>query len=158
MMIYIIRHGKAQDHSPSGLDRDRKLKKKGHRQGEAIGEYLRDTESVPEIVVSSPYVRARETALAICDALEKESQIDDRLVADRSLSDMLDVLIDLQGAKSVAIVSHNPNCSRMVSLLTQGISATPNGHRTGEVVAIEVDGDELVGQGRLIDRFRLESD
>lgn len=157
MIVYVIRHGKAHDSSESGLDRDRPLRKKGHKQSEAIGEFLKNSEQTPEIVVASPYLRARETAGAIWDALEQEPQIDDRLSADRSLSDMLDVVIDLQGADSVAIVSHNPNCARLVSLLTHGLSAIPGGHRTGEVAVIEVTGTSFVGEGELITKYRLES-
>jgi len=156
MFIYIIRHGKAQDHSTSDRDEDRMLKKKGHRQGEAIGAYLADHEHPPMMVLSSPLIRARETAGPIWKALGQQEQVDDRLGTDRSLSDALDVLVDAQGADAIAIVGHNPTCARLVSLLTSGLSAAPRSHRTGEVFMIKVEDSDLVGNGILVEQFRLE--
>ena len=156
MLIYIIRHGKAQDTSESGLDRDRALRNKGHKQAQAIGTYLSEREDGPVFVLASPYLRAQETAKWIWEAMEQDEQTDDRLSAERGLSDALDVLIDLQGADSVAIVGHNPTCERLVGLLTQGLNPNPMGHRTGEVAVVRVQGSELVGQGELIERFRLD--
>lgn len=156
MLIYIIRHGKAQDSSESGRDEDRMLKKKGFRQAEAIGVYLGAHECPPEMVLCSPLIRARETAGPIWEALGQEEQVDDRLGTDRSLSDALDVLIDARGAKAIAIVGHNPTCARLVSLLTLGLSGAAASHRTGELAVVKIEGTELVGSGRLVEQYRLE--
>ncbi len=155
MLIYIIRHGQAHNSSESGLDRDRALHDTGHRQAQAIGAYLREREDGPLLLIASPFRRAQETAKWIWEAMEQEEQSDDRLSADRGLTEALDVLIAQQGAESVAIVGHNPTCERLVGVLTQGLNPTPMGHRTGEVAVVRVVGSELVGQGELVERFRL---
>ncbi len=156
MDIYVIRHGKAEEDSNSGLDRDRVLRPKGHRQAQWLAETIVGREAKPELVLSSPYPRARETAEPIWEALGMEAQIDDRLGADRSLSDMMDVLNDAKGSGCVAIVSHNPNCARIVSTLCNGLTTMPGSHRTGELAHVEVEGSELVGGGTLIERLRME--
>jgi phosphohistidine phosphatase len=157
MLIYIIRHGKAEDSSDSGRDEDRMLKKKGHRQAEAIASHLHDCAVPPAMVLASPYTRAVETAAPIWAKLKQLEQIDDRLAAHRSLSDSIDVLIDSQGAESVAIVGHNPTCARLVSTLTRGLTSMPSDHRTGEMVILEAEETELIGNCDLIQRFRLDS-
>lgn len=156
MDIYMIRHGKAEEDSQTGLDRDRVLKKKGHKQAQWIAENLLQREPRPTLVLSSPYPRARETAEPIWAALEMEPQIDDRLGAERSLSDAIDVLIDSRGSGCVAIIGHNPTCARLVSALCNGLTTMPGGHRTGEVAHVRIEGDELIGGGKLIDRLRME--
>jgi len=155
MDIYVIRHGKAEEDSESGLDRDRVLRGKGHKQAQWLANEIANRDRKPELVLSSPYPRARETAGYIWDALGMEAQIDDRLGAERSLSDMLDVLEDARGSGSVAIVSHNPNCARIVSTLCNGLMTMPGAHRTGELVHVQVEGSELVGNGKLFGRLRL---
>lgn len=155
MHVYVIRHGKAEQDSETGLDRDRVLKGKGHKQARWLADTISASDVRPELVLSSPYPRARETAEPIWDVLGMDAQIDDRLGAERSLSDMLDVLLDARGSSCVAIVSHNPNCARVVSTLCNGLLTMPGGHRTGELAHVLVDDSELIGTGELIDRLRM---
>lgn len=156
MLIYIIRHGKAEDSSSSGADSDRELRKKGHKQAEAIARQLVECAVPPEMVLSSPYIRAMQTAGPIWAALGQMEQVDDRLGADRTLSDALDVLTDSAGSQSIAIVGHNPTCARLVSTLTNGLTTIPGGHRTGEMAIIKSDSSELIGNCALVRRFRLD--
>ena len=155
MDVYVIRHGKAEDQSESGLDRDRALRKKGRRQSEWLGEWISGGAELPAMVLASPYVRAQQTGEAIWRRLGMEAQTDDRLGAERSLSDVIDVLRDARGVGCVALVGHNPNCARLVSALCRGLTAMPGGHRTGELAHVRVDGDGLIGDGTLIERVRM---
>lgn len=158
MLIYVMRHGKAEAESESGRDEDRVLKKKGHKQAQWLAQTLAAGSHTPALVLSSPYARARETATPIWEALAQQPQIDDRLGADRFLSDALDVLIDSRGAGVVALVGHNPTCAQLVSTLCNGLATMPGGHRTGEMALVRVEGDELIGQGELIGRLRMDGE
>jgi phosphohistidine phosphatase len=158
MDIYVIRHGKAEDNSATGLDRDRVLRKKGHKQAAWIADVLAQRDPRPKLVLSSPYVRAMETAEPIWAAIGMQAQVDDRLGAERSMSDALDVLLDARGSGCVALVGHNPNCARLVSTLCNGLTTMPGGHRTGELAHIRIESDELIGGGVLIERLRMGDD
>ncbi len=155
MHIYVIRHGKAEEDSGSGLDRDRVLRKKGHRQAEWLARVLTEREPVPKLVLCSPYERAMETAEPIWAAIGMQAQIDDRLGADRSLSDAIDVLLDARGSGCVAIIGHNPTCAQLVSTLCNGLTTMPGGHRTGEMAHVQIEADELIGGGVLVERLRM---
>jgi 2,3-bisphosphoglycerate-dependent phosphoglycerate mutase len=67
----------------AGRESDVSLSALGRTQAEALGHWLRDTISVPDVVVTSPYARARETAeLAVAAAewkLERAIVLDERL-------------------------------------------------------------------------------
>jgi len=67
MQLILLRHGKAEDRHPEG-DRFRALVEKGHAQARRAGELLKAATGLPDIVLTSPLVRARQTAEAFCEA------------------------------------------------------------------------------------------
>jgi len=67
MELILLRHGKAEDRHPEG-DRFRALVEKGYVQARRGGELLKAANGVPDIVLTSPLVRARQTAEAFCEA------------------------------------------------------------------------------------------
>lgn len=155
MLIYIIRHGDAHHQSNTGRDRDRTLTETGHQQAKALGEFLANCESKPQLVIASPYIRAQETANAIWNALAQDQHTDDRLGADQATSEMLSVVNDHQHLETIAIVSHMPTVAEFESLLIQGPASGNTPFMTGELKAVRIDGDELIGHGTLIERYRL---
>lgn len=156
MLLYIVRHAKAENNAPSGCDADRPLRRRGHRQAEALATYFAGEITSPAIVLASPYLRARETAEHIWTALDLLPQLDDRLAAHRSLEDYLDVIADLSGAPSAVVVGHNPLCARLVAVLTGGPTAEPVRHETARAIAVDLDPTNPVGSGRFIASFRPE--
>lgn len=155
MLIYIIRHGDAHHRSGTGRDRDRTLTDKGHQQARAVGEFLASCKKAPEMVIASPYTRAQETANAIWDALAQDHHTDDRLGADRGLCEMLSVASDHLHVQTLGIVSHMPTVAEFESLLIQGPASGCIPFSTGELKAVEIVGDELIGHGTLIERYRM---
>ncbi len=66
MDLYILRHADAVDRAPS--DALRELTPKGHAQAERVAGFLKSPDRRPDIVLTSPFVRARQTAAAIAKA------------------------------------------------------------------------------------------
>jgi phosphohistidine phosphatase len=62
MEIYLLRHGIAEDQSPSGADADRRLTAEGREKLERVLERARGAKVEPSLIVTSPLVRAVETA------------------------------------------------------------------------------------------------
>lgn len=156
MIVYIIRHGQAENQSDSGRDADRNLTELGREQAGAISQYLaRPDTQTPTRVFASPYTRTRQTAGAIWKALDHPEQIDDRLAATRSVSDLLSVIPDMD-LPAIAMVSHNPIVSRAVDVLLAGPSAQHTcSMRPGQLIALRVDRPDLVGTAELVAQFRL---
>ncbi len=156
MIVYIIRHGKAEQDSDTGLDRDRNLAYKGHKQSIAIAEFLSSAQiDRPDAVLASPYNRTMQTASHIWNELDLPEQIEDRLAATQSVSDLIDVIRD-SGNNTIALVSHNPTVSRAVDVLIQGPSAPYEcSMRTGELIALKLDPSNPVGSATRINHFRL---
>lgn len=156
MIVYLIRHGQAEDVSESGRDADRVLVHKGHEQAAAIAEFLSDpAQSPPTILLASPYTRTTQTATPIWNALGQSPQHDNRLAAERSAADIIAV-IEESDAQVLALVSHNPMISRAADILVGGPSAQRlHSMLPGQLYCFRVDGDHPIGTGKLVAEFRM---
>ena len=77
MNILVVRHAQPADESESGGHGDPPLSEVGHRQARAIADYLRHEEV--DHVVSSPLLRARQTAEPFCELVGITLEFDDDL-------------------------------------------------------------------------------
>lgn len=114
-MIYLLRHGDAE--AGNGNDAARRLTPKGERQAEAAGRALAALGAGIEACLTSPKVRAAETARLACDALGLEPEIAEELRGGR-----FDSLGLSAGRGDVLLVGHEPDFSGEVARLT-GASA-----------------------------------
>ena len=113
MRLFLARHAKA---APGHPDELRPLTPEGHEQARVLGERL--AVHAPELVVSSPLLRARETAAAIAKAAGVELRIDDRLAPGAGVEELLAAI---DGATKVAVVvGHQPDCSEIAEALGAG--------------------------------------
>jgi phosphohistidine phosphatase len=111
--VYLCRHAKAAPGEPDDL---RGLTGKGLRQAEALGERLAALASPPALVLSSPLVRARQTAEAIASATGAPLEIESRLAPGATILDLREALAGRAGP--VATVGHQPDCSEIAFAVT----------------------------------------
>ena len=72
MRLYIVRHGIAFPHGTPGMaEDDRPLTKEGIRKMQQTAKGLRAIDCVPDVILSSPLPRARQTAEIVLEALGK---------------------------------------------------------------------------------------
>ncbi len=156
MIVYLIRHGQAENQSDSGRDADRNLTDLGHRQAQAIAMFLADPDSEsPVRVLASPYSRTQQTASAIWNAMDHPKQSEERLAAHKSVPDILEVITDTP-VPVLAVISHNPIISRTADVLSAG-PAAPNLYsmQPGQLIALKIDQSNPLGSAQLITQFRL---
>ena len=75
-MIWLLRHGEAEDGSP---DAERKLTEKGERQSRVAGAALKKLGVKPDACLASPKVRAADTAKLACEPLAVNVQLEPKL-------------------------------------------------------------------------------
>lgn len=118
--VLILRHGKAEKSDGELPDRDRRLLPRGRQQCESMARQLVDGGYPPDYVLSSPALRARETAGRTIDAtgLGIPVQGDERLY-DATPRSYLSILQDLpEGVERVLVVGHNPTVEEFVEHAT----------------------------------------
>jgi len=111
--LFLVRHAHSDPGQPDEL---RPLSTRGRQQARELGERLAPAE--PELVLTSPLLRARETAAAIAKAADVEVRVDERLAPGATAED---VLAAIEGAgEAVVAVGHQPDCSEVASALGAG--------------------------------------
>jgi phosphohistidine phosphatase len=123
MDVYIMRHGIAEEAGASGLDRDRELTAEGRERSSQAGKALRKLGVKLDLVLSSPYPRAWETARLVAEEVTggKHLQKCEALASGQSRSDALAELRKCAKAhSSILAVGHEPDLSQMISLLLSG--------------------------------------
>ncbi len=116
--LYFLRHADAGDPLAwPGPDEDRPLSAKGERQAERVARLLASVASRPDTVVSSPKLRAFQTARIVAAEIGVEVVISDRLAAGLDVAS-LDALVEEAGfPERPLLVGHDPDFSATVSAL-----------------------------------------
>lgn len=122
MRLYLFRHATAAPHGSSAQDADRPLTEGGHEEAQGVSHGLKRLGIAPTVILTSSYVRARETAqhaaevlgagipMKVLDALEPES-------APRRMSLALKPFAD---QTHVLCVGHEPHLSAWIAELVSG--------------------------------------
>jgi phosphohistidine phosphatase len=112
MRFVIVRHAEAAAGEPDEL---RPLTARGREQARALGRRLRAEGLVPDAVVTSPLLRARETAAALALG---EPRVDGRLAPGATPAAIRDAAAGC--GETVLVVGHQPDCGRAVAELSGG--------------------------------------
>ena len=115
MRVYLVRHGQAEPGNPDDL---RRLTPRGREQARLLATHLGAEGASPDAVVSSPLLRARETADEVARALGVRAEVDERL-APGATADDVRAAIAGRGF-TVVLVGHEPDCGRVAAELGGG--------------------------------------
>lgn len=115
--LYLLRHAHAGNAANwTGADADRPLSARGRDQAKRLGVLLAGRGVVPDTIVSSPKLRARQTANLVADALGVGVATDD-LLAEGFELDTLAGLMAGVGGTSLMLVGHDPDFSDLLATL-----------------------------------------
>ncbi|MGH2467927.1 MAG: SixA phosphatase family protein [Candidatus Limnocylindrales bacterium] len=116
--LHLLRHADAGDPLAwPGPDAERPLTKRGMRQAERLAGLLLAAGFEPDVLVSSPYRRATQTARRLGTALGLEVVVDDRLAGRLDLPTVDGLLDDLGRPGRPVLVGHDPDFSTLVAVL-----------------------------------------
>lgn len=114
MDLIILRHGKAEDSSMDG-DFSRALVEKGREQARRAAKLLKSAGVLPDIVLTSPLLRARQTADEFCTAAGIPGAVIQGWLACGMAPDAaIRELVAFRDFKRVAIVGHEPDFSHLI--------------------------------------------
>jgi phosphohistidine phosphatase len=141
--LWFLRHGEAEPHD-ARPDFDRRLTERGEQQSRAAGRALAALGLSFQLVVTSPRVRALDTARLACEAVGCEPIADDRLGSGFDVDAALELAAAAGEAKRVLFVGHNPDFVEIVGDLTGatidlkkgGIAAVRRHGRRGELIVL----------------------
>ncbi len=125
MNLYILRHGLAVEQGTAGYanDADRPLTSKGERKLSLIAEAMEGLGLSFDLILSSPYKRARQTAEIVAEVLKacKKVELSPTLEPGGSTKELIEVLKSMKPVPGeVMLVGHEPYLSTLISLLLSG--------------------------------------
>ena len=125
MNLYILRHGIAVEPGTRGYekDADRPLTPEGERKLSQIAEAMEALDLTFDLILSSPYLRARQTAEIVTEEFKaaKKLELSDSLTPGGSTKKLVELLNHLQPPpENVLLVGHEPHLSTLISLLVFG--------------------------------------
>lgn len=141
MLLYVLRHGLAEDRPEHGGDFERKLTERGRERLVAEAAGLRALGVGPDVILASPLPRAAETAAIVAAGLEKKPEVreTEALAPGISTVETLRALDPLRSADEVMVVGHEPGLGRLIAQLLTGSPAGLSVRlKKGGCVAVEV--------------------
>jgi len=122
VQLYFIRHGIAENPSPQKADFDRELSAHGAKELEKAARRLKEIGFHPDLLVTSPLVRARQTAQILAKGLklEKRLVVDPRLDPGLDVAKLRAVIAEHAEADNFAFVGHEPSLSEVIADLIGG--------------------------------------
>jgi len=146
--LYFLRHADAGDPEKwTRPDAERPLSSKGKKQTEHLAWFLESTGFRPDAILTSPKVRAEQTARPIADRLDVKLTIEPRLGQPLDLTTLDLILADAGDPERVVVAGHDPDFSDLVVELT-GLRDFEM--KKGAFLRIDVDRPLEPGTGRLV--------
>jgi phosphohistidine phosphatase len=150
MKLYLVRHAVAIERSGTTPDASRYLTPQGRSAFRKIVRRVRKAGIAPEVIFTSPLLRAVQTAEILAERLKHEGPV----VVASELSPGFDeralrsLLADAGGLAEAAFVGHEPDLGDLAATLL----SLPGGFplRKGAVVALEVEGSAKRGAGKFL--------
>jgi phosphohistidine phosphatase len=118
--LFVLRHAKSSWKDKELSDFDRPLKPQGREAAETMGAFFKRKRIHPDLILSSPAVRAKETIGIILESAKLTGQLhfDDRIY-EASANRLLEVVNQIQtDVRSALIVGHNPGLEELIALCT----------------------------------------
>ena len=119
MELWLLRHAEPEERAESGKDEDRRLTAAGLAQARAAGRGIAAVSDGLRLVLTSPYLRARQTAEPVARALHVALRATSALEPDRDPGAVLSE-IEATGEESLLLVGHAPLLGHLLGLLITG--------------------------------------
>jgi len=125
--LLLMRHGKSSWKDETLSDHERPLKKRGRRDAKRIAMEMINHDLIPELILSSTAIRAKETVKAILSVLDEKIPVEfSRELYMAEPEDFVEILSALSNDLNVVmLVGHNPGMEAYLQIIDGNIEAMP---------------------------------
>lgn len=125
--LYILRHAKSSWSTANMADFERPLNERGIKAAPFMGKTMAANDFLPDLILSSPAERARQTALLVRKAgrMQAEIRYDERIYEASPLR-LMEIVSELDNEiESVLLIGHNPGLEGLIKFLTDKLEPMP---------------------------------
>ena len=145
--LHFLRHAHAGDPAAwPGPDEARPLSDKGEKQADRLATFLAGVRFAPDAIITSPKIRAKQTAEAVAEHLGIAITIDERLAGSLDVDVLERILTDAGDPARPVLSGHDPDFSELVALLA-GAGEIPM--KKGALARIDIERPLEAGTGTL---------
>jgi phosphohistidine phosphatase len=142
--LYFLRHGIAVERGTPGFksDAERPLTLKGKRQLRQTAAAMRNLDLQFQLILSSPFTRARQTAEVVAKSLKLKKRLafSDELTPDGDSKALIRQINELKPApESILLIGHEPYLSCLISVLATGGTDLMMDLKKGGLCKLEVE-------------------
>ena len=121
LYLYIMRHAKSDWSGPQISDFERPINKRGTRNAIRVGQWMNENNHIPQKIISSPALRAKETIELVTEQISKFN-LEDLTYEDELYLAGFTQLIEFintfkDKVQSLMLVGHNPGIENLVNYL-----------------------------------------
>lgn len=142
MKLYLVRHAIAEDVGTDYEDDSlRPLTEKGREKMQKIAHALKTLGVSPDLIISSPFVRASQTAAVLAKVFKYKEEIiySDFLVPMGQPNDMIGEINEKYSVDELMLVGHEPNLSSLAGVLLASSPEISINLKKGGVCCLSVD-------------------
>jgi phosphohistidine phosphatase len=141
MELYLLRHGIAEDAAPGGRDADRALTAEGKKKLRELLRVAAGADVRPSMIVTSPYRRARETAVIAAKALGYKDELleANALVPHAHIHELWEEVKIHRQESQLLLVSHEPLLSMAAAFLLRAAEMRID-FKKGALMRIDLEG------------------
>jgi phosphohistidine phosphatase len=125
--ILLMRHAKSSWDGKEKDDRDRPISKRGKKNTENIAEMLKEEKLIPDLILASAAVRARQTAEVVIDELKYHGDI--CYINKLYMGEVEAYTQQLQSLEDdvniVLVIGHNPSLDSLLQMITGKVESLP---------------------------------
>lgn len=135
--LFVLRHAKSSWDDPDLADFDRPLNDRGRSAAPFMGEVMNRNGFSPDVILSSPAVRARDTALLVKDGGELSAEVlYEEGIYEASPQALKQIVATIDDEnRSAMVVGHNPGMEGFIRFLTGRLESMP----TAALAVIDLD-------------------
>ena len=141
MQLWLLRHAAAEERAASGRDEDRELTEDGRRRARAVARGLAELDPGIELVLTSPYRRARQTAEPAVEALgvlglfREVSALEPNQDPEEILEE-----VEAEKAEGILLVGHQPHLGALLGRLVAGDRGLEIPLKKASIACVELEG------------------
>lgn len=157
MDLYVLRHGIAVERGTAGYDVDaeRPLTADGKKKMRQIANAMKAMDLSFDLILSSPYVRAKQTAEIVAGVLmvEKNLELSLNLEPEGSFQHLVNELRECYATRrSVLLIGHEPQMSQAISIFLAGTDGVLIVMKKGGLCKLKIN-DLIPGRCAELDWF-----
>lgn len=125
--LLIMRHAKSSWDSPDLADFERPLNTRGLQAAPFMGNFIYKNELHPDLIISSPAKRAKQTAILVKETAKIKTKIEfEEKIYEASPTTLMYIASEISDKyDSILLVGHNPGIEGVIRILTGEIQPMP---------------------------------